>query len=132
MRHLTVGLALLSLIACGRAPEQSSSGGPGTDVDASLHGMLIWGHEARSFSACGSTEEDWVVDATGGAVRSAYEALATEPYEPIFFEVRGTFGPTPEAGFAAEYARSLAISEVVHARRGVCDEVSQGSISNPS
>ncbi len=87
-----------------------------------LRGLLVWGHEIRSFRQCDSPVEDWFADTTGGDVRTAYEALAHEPYEPLLFEVIGTYGLAPEIGFGIESERTLTITDVISATRGSCDD----------
>jgi hypothetical protein len=86
-----------------------------------LLGLLVLGHEVRSFTVCDSDTAAWFVDATDDGVRSAYEALAPDTYEALLFEVVGSFGPPPETGFGAEYAYTVTIHELVSATRGTCD-----------
>ena len=56
-----------------------------------------------------------MVDGTGGDLPTAYRNLALEPYQPIYAEVRGATGPTPNAEFARPYERQLRIIELMHA-----------------
>lgn len=87
-----------------------------------MRGLLIRGHEVRSFTACGSTAESWFIDATDGEVQRRYDLLATEPYQPVLFELVGTYEPAPATGFGAEYDRSLRITEVLTADRRGCND----------
>ena len=96
---------LLLIAACGGQTELEPE-------IVTLSGHLVWGHEVRSFVACGASEEMWVVDGTGREVRRVYEARASIPYQKIFVEVRGVAGPAPESGFGAEYDGALRVAEV--------------------
>ncbi len=94
------------------------------EAPATFRGHLVWGHETRSFEACGPGRWGWVVDDTGGDLQTVYEQLTTEPYQPLFVEVRGSWGPAPSEGFGAAYPEQLTIGEL---RRAVpegpgCDE----------
>lgn len=106
---------------------ETASGPAGTRATSGLHrmrGELVWGHEVRSFRECGSQTETWVVDATGGELREASEALASGPYAPLFVELRGRIGPAPARGFGADYDGALTVVELRHAARESrgCDE----------
>jgi len=80
-----------------------------------FRGHLVYGHEAREFIPCNQARGWWVVDGTGGDLPSAYRNLAQQPYMPIYAEVRGATGPTPDAEFARPYERQLRIIELKHA-----------------
>jgi hypothetical protein len=80
-------------------------------------GHLVYGHEAREFIPCSEQRALWVVDGTGGDMPAAYRTLALEPYTPIYVEVRGATGPTPDAEFARSYRRQLRITQLMHAGR---------------
>ena len=74
---------------------------------ATLRGELVWGHEVRSFTECGSTQALWFVDEAGGEIQRIHQELASEPYQALFFEIRGRRGPRLEAGFAADHPGSV-------------------------
>lgn len=93
-------------------------------------GNLIYGHETRAFTLCeapGGEEprgDDnksctgtawWVADGTGGDLPAAYRTLAVRPYAPVYVEVRGAVGPSPNAEFARPYERQLKIVELKRA-----------------
>jgi hypothetical protein len=93
-------------------------------------GSLIYGHETREFTLCedqgGEQQGDddnrnctgtawWVADGTGGDLPAAYRALAARPYAPVYVEVRGAVGPSPNAEFARPYERQLKIVELKRA-----------------
>ncbi len=80
-------------------------------------GHLVYGHEAREFIPCSEALAWWVVDGTGGDMPTAYRTLALAPYTPIYAEVRGATGPTPNAEFARPYERRLRIIELMQAAR---------------
>jgi len=77
-----------------------------------FRGHLVLGHEVRSFKPCGSDQESWVLDSTGGDLWEVYRKLTNEPYKPIYVEVRGLTGPAPRDGFGAEYDNQLTIVEL--------------------
>lgn len=106
--------ALALLVACGggEVGEDQVIAPPPASAPTTLRGELIWGHETRSFRECGSEEALWFVDESGGDVARIYQRLASEPYQGLFFEVRGTSGPAPESGFGEDYAASLVIHQV--------------------
>ena len=82
-------------------------------------GNLVYGHEAREFTPCEEHRGDddksctgtawWVADGTGGDLPAAYRTLAARPYAPVYVEVRGAVGPSPNAEFARPYDQQLKI-----------------------
>lgn len=75
-----------------------------------LLGHLVWGHEVRTFTACGTTETGWIIDKTEGELRLLAQTGATQPYEKILVEIRGQLGPRLESGFGADFDYSLVVS----------------------
>jgi len=73
-----------------------------------VRGMFVFGPEVRSITPCGEDQELWVVPVP--ELNAAYEALALEPYAPVFVEVEGRVGPAPETGFGADYDGQLVVS----------------------
>ena len=80
-----------------------------------VRGHLVWGHESRSFTACDSGREAWVFNESGSELVAVYEELTSEPYQPMFVEVRGRWEAPPQEGFAADYPEALRITEFVRA-----------------
>ena len=88
-------------------------------------GNLVYGHETREFTLCEEQGGDdnksctgtvwWVVDGTGGDLPAAYRTLAARPYAPVYVEVRGAVGPSPNAEFARPYEQQLKIVELKRA-----------------
>ena len=109
-----VAIALLFLL-CG------SSQPPVDDIENSeaavtssaevLRGHLIWGHEVREFTKCGSSETGWIIDNTDGQLRQLAENVSQQPYEKILVEIRAQLGPAPETGFGADYNFSFVATE---------------------
>jgi putative lipoprotein len=58
-----------------------------------------------------------LIDRTNGDLRAIYDALSENLYQPLFFEVSGSWGAAPATGFGAEYASSFAIVSVLRAER---------------
>jgi len=120
-----VGWLALAALGCtdtgSPEPEPGQQAGPDT-----IHrGLLVFGHEARTFSPCEGGEEAWVEDRTPGVeLEPLYRGLATAPYERIFVEVIGDYAAPPAEGFGAKYPRMLVVKGL---RRAVgegprCDE----------
>ncbi len=80
-----------------------------------FRGSFVFGHEVRSFTLCGSSEELWVFDETNGDARAIHEAMTNAPYQPIFMEIRGMLTDAPSDGFGAEYSGGIVFKEVIHA-----------------
>ena len=84
-----------------------------------VRGHLVWGHEAHTFTPCGG-EEVWLqAGPHREAVAARYAALATEPYEPVYAELRGMVIPVPpdlQQGFPGAYPGVFEIAEVVTIR----------------
>jgi uncharacterized membrane protein len=104
-----LAIAALALAACGGTPDQAPA--------ERFTGHLVWGHEARSFTGCGTTREAWVVDRTEGDLVEVYEGLAVEAYQPVFVEIRGRREPGPSEGFGAEYPEQVVVTELRRAER---------------
>ena len=114
---------MLFMAACHAAIQQSQPDESERTV-RTFRGHLVLGHEVRSFKPCGSDQESWVLDRTGGDLSGVYRKLTNQPYQPIYVEVRGLTGPAPRDGFGAEYDNQLTIMELRRAgieTRG-CDE----------
>jgi hydrogenase/urease accessory protein HupE len=109
---------------------QAADVGTGADLRR-FRGQVVWGHEVRTFQACGSSEILWMRlgPVTGAAVRRAKEELSDEPYEPIYGEIIGRVLPRSDEGFAASADGQIEVErfEVLGAwHEGRCgDAVSQ-------
>jgi uncharacterized membrane protein len=117
-----------AFLACGEPDDRATPSSSEPTREPSYRGHLVWGHEARSFTECGSGREGWVVDGTGGDLVEVYRQLTAEPYESLFVEVRGRWGPAPRDGFGADYVEQIEVLELRHAARESkgCDEDLQG------
>lgn len=80
-----------------------------------VRGHLVWGHESRSFTECGTGREAWVFNESGDELGAVYEELTNVPYQPLFVEVRGEWAAAPNEGFAADYPEALWITDLVRA-----------------
>ncbi len=89
--------------ASGAAPEQR------------FRGHVVLGHEVRSFTACGSERERWLLDRTGGRLANVYRSLTQQPYQPLYVVLRGRLAPTPRDGFGADYDGALEALDLRHA-----------------
>ena len=82
---------------------------------ARFRGHLVWGHESRSFTECGSGREGWVINDAGAELVAVYEELTHGPYQPMFVEVRGEWVGAPAEGFGADFEEALRVTELVRA-----------------
>jgi uncharacterized membrane protein len=84
---------------------------------ARVRGQVVIGHETRTLSLCGGEKESWLIDATGGNLHAIYGDLAVEPYQPLFFELEGSWEDATDTGFGAEFDRSFRATSVLRAER---------------
>jgi uncharacterized membrane protein len=80
-----------------------------------VRGHLVWGHETRSFTECGTGREAWVFNESGDEITAVYDELTAAPYQPMFVEVRGVWEGAPTEGFGADYGEALRITELLRA-----------------
>ena len=92
--------------------EVEQAGGPQV---MRVRGHLAWGHESRAFTECDTEREAWVFNESGDELAAVYEELTSEPYQPMFVEVRGKWEAAPQEGFAADYPEALRITEFLRA-----------------
>jgi uncharacterized membrane protein len=78
-------------------------------------GHLVWGHENRSFTACGGDREGWAINESGDELVEVYEELTSAPYQPMFVELRGEWVAAPQDGFGARFREALRITEFLRA-----------------
>lgn len=110
------GLCLLT--ACNpsshQQTEKSVTQTVNTDSIQVVHGQLIMGHEAYSFTPDADTTAYWVVDKSG-ELKKRYEAALpsdAKPYTAIPAKLKVRIqGPSSE-GFAAEYAGVMEVMEI--------------------
>lgn len=81
-------------------------------TEAWIRGSLVWGHEVRTFTECGSDQESWIIDETGGQIRQMVETTTSRSYEAVMVEILAVRGPALETGFGADYDHSLVVAEV--------------------
>ncbi|MDC0335549.1 hypothetical protein OAN24_01445 [Pseudodesulfovibrio sp.] len=104
-------------------PNQNKNISNNSKIDGSLEnlkifrGHSVYGHEVRSFTLCGSSNELWVIDATEGDAKDVYARLTTQPYQAIFVEIKGSLSDAPTGGFGADYSGSIVFEKLVHASR---------------
>lgn len=126
MSRLILGFAVLALSAgCSRPPvmEVDSTNSTTSLTSKILRGHLVWGHEVRTFTECGSSETGWIIDKTDGALRLLAEAEPGQPYEKILVEIQGRVGPGLETGFGADFGHSITVTSVKRLPDGeVCNQ----------
>lgn len=117
MKHSLAGCTLFFVLA---ACTQATTDSVYLDLEPELpieryRGHLVWGHEARSFTACGGDREGWVVNQVGDELVDVYKELTSTPYEEMFVEVRGEWGGAPQEGFGAGHPESFRVTELIRA-----------------
>ena len=115
MSSLILGLAVLVMSAgCSRPSvmEVDTTDSAMSLTSKAFRGNLVWGHEVRTFSECGSSETGWIIDQTDGALRLLAEAETGQPYQKILVEIRGQVGPGLETGFGADFGHSITVTSV--------------------
>jgi len=80
-------------------------------------GYLVWGHEGRTFTACGNQRTGWVINESGKGLLEIYQELTSSPYERLFVEVSGNWADAPAEGFGADYPEAMRITEWHRAER---------------
>jgi putative lipoprotein len=80
-----------------------------------LRGLLVLGHEVRSFKPCDSEQDLWVMDETGGDLARIYEDLTSAVYQELYTVLSGEIGPPPSDGFGVDYAGSIRVVALSHA-----------------
>jgi len=100
------------LLQDGELVGLESKAGP---TGSRIRGHVVWGHESRSFTECGSKREGWVINESGDELVEVYEELTSAPYQPMFAEVRGEWVAAPQEGFGAEFGEALRITEFLRA-----------------
>ena len=119
MKRILIPLAGLCLLtACNpsshQQTEKSVTQTVNTDSIQVVHGQLIMGHEAYSFTPDADTTAYWVIDKSGD-LKKRYEAVLPSnptPYPAIPAKLKVRIqGPSSE-GFAAEYAGVMEVMEI--------------------
>lgn len=82
-----------------------------------LRGHVVWGHEVRSMTLCGESDELWFIDQTEGVFRRMYDTLSVKQYEPVFMEVQGMLTDAPSDGFGAEYQGGIIVKKIINMSR---------------
>ncbi len=80
-----------------------------------VRGKLSIGHEVSSFIPCGDTTDYWVDDQTG-ELDSLYKTVVgekSEPYAPVYVELKVNKVDLPTEGFAAEYDGMYEVVEII-------------------
>lgn len=119
MKRILIPLAGLCLLtACNpsshQQTEKSVTQTVNTDSIQVVHGQLIMGHEAYSFTPDADTTAYWVVDKSGELKKRYETALPSDakPYTAIPAKLKIRIqGPSSE-GFAAEYAGVMEVMEI--------------------
>lgn len=87
---------------------------PNTSPAAVMHGMLVYGHEARTFQPCGETRTLWV-NASGWLHRqlqTEYQNLIKTPYQSVYVEIVGEILDQAVGEFAKDYEAVIEVREL--------------------
>lgn len=123
----------MALLSCGSEGDGRDRDGPGSsgavaNNEATMRvfvGLVVFGHEVRSFRPCGSEDALWAVDRTS-RLQGLCEEMAPhgEPYQEVFAAVEGRTTPAPGEGFGADYSGGIEIVDVLYmAREGFGCEI---------
>lgn len=77
---------------------------------------MVIGHEVRSFIAKGDTTSYWIID-DSGTLKEEYEKTIgnnSEPYTPVYAELKVIDTGKSNEGFAAEYTGVYHVKEVLN------------------
>lgn len=119
MKKIIYLFAFSLLASCGSG-SQKPADSPEAQAVASdsiqvLHGQLVMGHEAQSFTADGDTTAYWITDPSG-QLETQYKAALppeTSPYTAVPAQLKVRLkGPATE-GFAAEYDGVMEVVEIL-------------------
>ena len=81
-----------------------------------FYGAVVYGHEVRAFRPCDSTDTLWVTDQAGLLWKLQQElAPKRDPYEEVFFVLKGHRQPPSAEGFGADYSGNLVVEEILYA-----------------
>ena len=113
--------ATIAATACTSDPQPEEGAAPVSEpqvtepagTDGVIRGMLVMGPEVRTLKPCDEETELWVIPIE--SVQRAYDALAAEPYAPVFVEVEGVRESAPAAGFGADYPGQLRVTSLMRA-----------------
>lgn len=114
---LFAGLSLLTACHSGKQQPADSSDAQAVSTDSIqvLHGQLIMGHEAQSFTADGDSTVYWISDPSG-QLETQYKAVLSPeapPYTAVPAQLKVRLkGPATE-GFAAEYDGVMEVVEIL-------------------
>ena len=89
---------------------------PAISTTFTVKGKLVIGHEVRSFIAEGDTTSYWIID-DSGTLKEEYEKTIgnnSEPYTPVYAELKVIDTGKSNEGFAAEYAGVYHVKEVLN------------------
>jgi hypothetical protein len=101
------------------AADERSSGGEGvlavSDTTEAFRGTLLLGIELSVFRPCGSAEESWLMDRTGGNLGRSIRRLSPEQGRAVYVEILGRVEPPLEAGPGADFKSKLIAEEALYA-----------------
>jgi hypothetical protein len=90
------------------------------ELDQIIHGLVIIGHEVRSFRPCGKQTELWLMGPAPAlqAILSAYHQVVPDPkrYRPVFMVLAGRQVDPPLHGFGADYDGAFLTTHLVRVR----------------
>jgi len=88
-----------------------------------LGGVVVVGHEVRSFHPCAGSTDYWLSGASPALseimVRHEKTLVDSGPYTPLFMVLAGRFVDAPPEGYGAEYAGVFLATQLVSVRPGV-------------
>lgn len=93
--------------------------GPFEQGEQVLEGDLVYGHESRTFTPCGSAETYWIEGGSRAAsvLKAIYEERTKDaaPYTPVYAVIVGSMADAPLDGFGADFDHALDVRLILHA-----------------
>lgn len=122
MKKIIIPIACLCLLAACTPSSKKQTDASGVQTEASstdsiqvLHGQLIMGHEAYSFTVDEDSATYWIVDKSE-RLKKQYEAALppeAEPYTPVPARLKVLLkGPSTE-GLAADYDGVIEVLDIL-------------------
>lgn len=109
----SVGVSRYAIVKGGKLTDISTL----NETDRPFAGMLVIGHEARTFTLCEEREPRWILGESPALkeIMGSYEKKATgaKPYTALFAILTGRLTEAPSDGFGADYRAGFFAQDIV-------------------
>lgn len=115
-----LAISALFAVSCtnNRQNRADNANGASDSIPFVVKGKVIMGHEVRAFTAEGDTLDYWIYDGSE-KLDSLYKEItqgSVSPYTPVYAELKVYDRGKTTEGFAAEYAGTYEVAEVVEVK----------------